>query len=210
MAPPHLGHGWCGFARRGRHFDFTGLIRLRLCIEQSPDLLDPVTTDAIRKEARVADAVEAGGQDVDQEAADELRRGQPHDLHAVAALDPVVFPSEGYCVGIGADEAVVGDRDPVRVAAQVGQHRFGSAEGWLGIHDPFDFAQRCEMCGEGIRIGQPHQMPKNASLPALCNLASPSRNRRRNNRDRTFTGRKNPGRQATQRCRRVTARRPAR
>lgn len=37
------------------------------------------------------DAVKAVRQDVDQEAADELGRGQRHDLLPVAALDPASF-----------------------------------------------------------------------------------------------------------------------
>ena len=91
------------------------LIGCWLRIEQAPDLRDPVTSDAIREEARVSDAVEAGGQNVDQEPADELGRGQAHDLHAVTALDAVILPPEGHGAGIRADEAVVRDRDTVRV-----------------------------------------------------------------------------------------------
>lgn len=77
------------------------------CIEQTPDLRDPVTTDSIGQEPCVADAMEARWQDMDQEPPDELARGQAHDLHPVAALDAVVFPSERNGLGIRADEAVV-------------------------------------------------------------------------------------------------------
>ena len=51
------------------------LLGLRCPIDQEPDLLDPVPADAIGEEACVADAVEAGGQRMGQEAADELARG---------------------------------------------------------------------------------------------------------------------------------------
>lgn len=47
----------------------------RFRIKQTPDLCDPGAADAVGEEAGVADAVEAGGQDMDQEAADELARG---------------------------------------------------------------------------------------------------------------------------------------
>tara|TARA_R110001599_G_C11939302_1_gene630475 strand:+ start:295 stop:648 length:354 start_codon:yes stop_codon:yes gene_type:complete len=82
-------------------------ISIRVYVKQSPDLLDPVAPNAIRKEACVSDTMEAGGQDMDQEPPDELRRGKPHDLHSIAGFDPVVFPPEGYGVCIGANQAVV-------------------------------------------------------------------------------------------------------
>ena len=51
------------------------------------------------------DAIEAVGQDVDEEAANELGGGQPHDLLAVATLDAVVFPTERDGPGVRADQA---------------------------------------------------------------------------------------------------------
>ena len=99
--------------------------------------------------------MEPVGQDVDQEAADELGRGQTHDLLAIAVLDAVVLPSECDGVGIGADEAMVRDGHPMGISAQIGEHGLGAAEGWLGIHNPFGFAERGEPSGEGIR---PHQV----------------------------------------------------
>ena len=44
---------------------------------------------------------------MDQGAADELRRGKPHDLLAIAVLNGLVLPSECDGVGISADETVV-------------------------------------------------------------------------------------------------------
>lgn len=62
-------------------------IRLRCPIDQASDLRDLVAADAVGQETRVVDAVKAGGEDMDQEPANELIRGQPHDLHPVAAAD---------------------------------------------------------------------------------------------------------------------------
>lgn len=42
----------------------------------------------------MADAVEAVGQHVDQEAPDELVGGQPHHLLPVTGLDAVILPAE--------------------------------------------------------------------------------------------------------------------
>ena len=88
----------------------------------------------------MSDAMEPRRQDVDQEPANELVRGKAHGLHPITALDAVVFPLEGDCVGFGADQAVVGDRHTVRVSAQIRQDSLGSAEGWFGIHNPVGFA----------------------------------------------------------------------
>jgi len=112
----------------------------------------------------VADAVEAGRQDMDQEAADELRRVEAHNLHPVTTLDPIVFPAEGHGDAIGADQAVVRDGDAVGIAAEIGQHGFGPAEGWLGIDDPVGFAQRREVGREVIRVCQSHQIAEKAQL----------------------------------------------
>ncbi len=82
------------FISTGGCLFFGHLIRLWLTAEQAPDHRDPVPADAVGEEARVTDAVEAGGQHMDQEAANELIRGQAHGLHAVPALDVVVLPAE--------------------------------------------------------------------------------------------------------------------
>jgi hypothetical protein len=77
----------------------------------------------------MADAVESGGQDVEEEAADELGGHEAHDFLALPALCPVVLPAEGDGVGVGRDEPAVGDRDAVCVARQIGrQYRFEKIE----------------------------------------------------------------------------------
>src|SRR5579864_1894493 len=55
-----------------------------LRIEQLARLRDVVGASSVCEEAVVADAMEAAGQDVDQEAADELVDGERHHLGAVA------------------------------------------------------------------------------------------------------------------------------
>ncbi len=66
---------------------------------------------------------------MDQEPPDELSRGEVHGLHSVSALDAIVFPSEGYGVVIGVDQAVVRDRHPVRVSAEICQTASGPPKG---------------------------------------------------------------------------------
>ena len=71
------------------------------------------------QQAVIPDAVEAVRQDMDQEPANELGRGKPHYLLAVAGFDAVVFPAERHDIGIRADQARIRDGDPVGVAAQL-------------------------------------------------------------------------------------------
>jgi hypothetical protein len=94
----------------------------------------------VGQQAVVADAVEAQGQDVDEEAADELAWRQGHGLVPLAPLGSVVLSLEGDTPVVEPDQAAVGDGDAVGVAGQVGEHRLGSGEGTLGVDYPLDFA----------------------------------------------------------------------
>ena len=49
---------------------------------------------------------------------------------------------------------MVGDDHAVRVAGQVVQHMFGSAEWWLGINDPIFLIERAQKYAEGFLVGQ--------------------------------------------------------
>jgi len=102
----------------------------------------------------VADAVEALGQDVEQEAADELVRRERHGLVAIAPFEPIVLPCEGDAVVVGRDQATVGDRDAVGVARQIGEHGLRSGERSLGVDEPPRRPERGEEGGEGIGVGE--------------------------------------------------------
>lgn len=80
------------------------------------------------------DFLEALGQDVQQEAADEVAERKGHLLLGVAV--GAVAPGEGdAAVGDGAD-AVVGDGDAVGVAPEVVERLLRVARGGLGVDDP--------------------------------------------------------------------------
>lgn len=88
----------------------------------------------------MADAVEAGWQHVDEEAADELAGGQGHDLLSFASLSTIVLPSEGHAFVAECDQSAVGDGDAMGIAREVGEHGFGSAERPLGVDHPLGVA----------------------------------------------------------------------
>src|SRR6185503_13478780 len=68
-----------------------------------------------------------------------------------------VAPAEGDLSALDRDEAAVGDRDPMGIAAEIGLHLVRAAEGWLGVDHPLLVTQRAEAVGEG---GRPRQRGK--------------------------------------------------
>lgn len=77
----------------------------------------------------MAHAMEAVGQDVEEEAPDELVGREANDLVALASPTAVVLPSERDVILIQGEETAVGDGDTMGVAAEIGEHLLGPAEG---------------------------------------------------------------------------------
>ena len=71
----------------------------------------------VGEQSEVADLDEACGQDVEQEAADELDRVEGHD--ATAVVMPGVSPAEAHLSVVEAEQPSVGDGDTVGIAGQV-------------------------------------------------------------------------------------------
>jgi hypothetical protein len=109
-----------------------------------------LTAIAVGKQSEVADLDEAGGQDMEQEAADELDCIELHDAAAVAM--PGVPPAEAHLSVVEAEESSVGDGNPMGVAGQVLQHMLGSSERRLGVDHPLSPAHvpkqsvKCSWC----------------------------------------------------------------
>jgi len=118
----------------------------------------------------VADAVLALRQDMDQDPADELIHLEGHGLVPPGTGDAVTLDAESDALVIHADQAAVGNRHSVRVARQVGQHRLGTGEGLLGIHDPLDLAQRLQEGVEGILVQQVGVIAVELELPGFVQL----------------------------------------
>ena len=93
---------------------------------------------AVGKQSEVTDLDEAGGQDMEQEAADELDRIQAHDAAAVAM--PRVPPAEAHLAVVEAQQPSVGDGDAMRVSGQILQYMFRSTERRLGVDHPLSAA----------------------------------------------------------------------
>src|SRR5712691_5211323 len=120
--------------------------------QERPALGERRRAPAIGEQPEIADADEAAGDDVEQEAAKELFGLELHDLHAITV--GVVAPAEAdAAVGEG-EEPVVGDRDPVRVAPEVGEHVIRAGEGGLAVHDPGLLSQLGDPRAEGRRLSE--------------------------------------------------------
>src|SRR5262249_31985249 len=126
MRPPQHGHaGWLwSVASRSAGW----VLGVGRASEQFASTRDVVGAGGFGQQAVVADAMEALGQDVDEESADELVCGECHALVPISALDTVVLPLEGDAVLVECDQAAIGDGNAVGIAGEIGQHRLGAAE----------------------------------------------------------------------------------
>ncbi len=95
-----------------------GLVLRRRDVQQFAGQSQVLGTAAIGEEPVMADAVEASGQDVEQEASDELSYRQVHGLVQITVFGPVVLPLEGYILVVEGDEAAVGNGDTVGITRQ--------------------------------------------------------------------------------------------
>ena len=60
----------------------------------------------------------------------------------------IVFPTEGNLPLFEREQALIGDGDAVGITTEILQHLARPAEGWLGIDDPFFFAERSQIAAE--------------------------------------------------------------
>ena len=159
----------------------------------------------------VADAVKPLGQDVEQEAPDELVGRERHCAVSRLPVAAVVLVAEGHAALVESDEPAVRDGDAVGVAGEIGEHRLGPGEGRLGVDEPVLLPERREMCGEGLAARAGPRARRRTP-------AGPPRGRRRAATGRAAgTGGTAPAPAAGSRvcsapsaCRRAISRRPAR
>jgi hypothetical protein len=106
-------------------------IRLAESVPAAGEELGP---GSVGQKAVVTDPDKALGEDVEEEAANELTERERLGPGAARA---VVFVAEGDGRVVDMVEPVVGDRDAVGIAGEILQDVLGSLKGRLGIDDPF-------------------------------------------------------------------------
>lgn len=141
--------------------------RRRDDVEECAGDRDVLGAVGVGKEPVVADAVEALGQHVHQEAPDELVRVKPHSLPAARAVDAVVLPAERNGAVVGGNEAAVRDGDPMGVTGEIAQHLLGRRERRLAIDHPLDAPQRRDE-RNFLLSASPAWVLKNVSWLASC------------------------------------------
>ena len=110
----------------------------------------------------MADAVDALGQHVEQEAADELACFQCHGAIALPPIATIILVSEGHAGLVERDQAAVGDGDAVCVARQVGEHGLRPGEGRLGVDERALLAERRQDGGKGLLIAEAEMIAEEA------------------------------------------------
>ena len=120
--------------------------------EQGAGLGGIFGTGGIGEQTVMADAMKAVGQDVKQEAANELLRIECHDAVAGLAFAPVIFPFKADAGAIEGDEARIGDGNAMGIAGEIGEHGIGTGKGTLAIDKPIHTAQGLEELPERVPI----------------------------------------------------------
>jgi hypothetical protein len=103
-------------------------------MEELPTSTDLTPADGVGQEAVVADSDEAAGEHVEKETLEELDRSQSHDLLLVSVS--AVLPAERDLILLHGNQALIGERDPVRVASQVIDNLVRAGHGRLRVDHP--------------------------------------------------------------------------
>ena len=92
---------------------------------------------------------------MDQEATDELVDIESHTLIAHLVFGaPIVLVPEGHPTAVIGDQAAVGERNPVGVAAKVFEHGLGPSERRFDMDIPVEFHQGCQVGDKRLAFGE--------------------------------------------------------
>ena len=104
------------------------------------------------QKAEMADADEARGKHVKQEAAQELLHRKGHQTLLVTMRG--VSPAKGNLAALEGDQAVIGDRHAVGVAAEITENVLRATEGRFAVNHPVLPEQWAEKGRESLRFRQ--------------------------------------------------------
>jgi len=107
---------------------------------------------SIGQEPERADADKTAGQDVEQEAAQELLRGERHFSRLITV--GIILPTESNLIILKSHEAMVGDGHAMSVTGEIAEHMMGTAEGGLGVDDPVLTEQGAQEGAERSLVGK--------------------------------------------------------
>src|SRR6267378_653655 len=92
----------------------------------------------------------------------------------------IILPAEGDTLAVEGQQAVIGNGDAMRVAAQVAEQLGGFAEGWLGVNDPLLSLQSMQQPGKQFPVLESggRAAAVEPSVPARCNPILPFNSKR--------------------------------
>ena len=102
---------------------------------------------SVGQEAKVTYPYIACRQDMKKEPADKLVGLEGHSLLTVMVC--IIAPEEGNLAVADGEDAVITDRDPMSISAEVLKDPVGTIEGWFAIDDPLIIV---EMPQEGFEV----------------------------------------------------------
>src|SRR4029434_9535473 len=88
----------------------------------------------IPEQPRMAQALEAAGEHMEQEAPDELGGWEGHHLDRIAV--PIIAPAEVDDAVLQGHQALIADRNTMRIASEVRHDLLRASKRRLGINDP--------------------------------------------------------------------------
>jgi hypothetical protein len=147
--------GWWGGQQEGSGID----------VEQLAAADDFLLDVAMGEEAEVADTDEAGGQDVEQEAAEELEGVEREDFFDTAVA--VILPAEADTVVFDLEQPMVGDSHAVGIAAEILDDLGRAAKGTLGVDDPAAVGGLVQPAAKGFGMGKAGEIAKERELALL-------------------------------------------
>jgi hypothetical protein len=106
----------------------------------------------VGKESVVTDSLKPAGQNMKQETADEFVSFKRHRF--VLIMMTIVFPTECNLPVVHTQKPVIGNGDAMRIATQVSQDLFWTAEGLFGIHNPLDVSQFGHVLRKSVGAGK--------------------------------------------------------
>ena len=150
----------------------------------------------VGQEAEVADADEAFGEQVQQEATQKLVQRQRHQ--SLLIIMSRVAPAKGDLAIGERDQAVVGDGDAMGVAAQILEHVLGASEGGLAVDHPVLSVEWPQPGSEDLGLSQGGQLAREAELAVLKGRLEAGHELATKPRRNTQMGRKKRGRDRIQ------------
>ena len=125
-------------------------------------------TVAIAEETVIADPLKIAGWDMNEKSPDELLGADCHRL--LLATATIVLPAEADFATVDVEDAVVGNGDAMRIAADIVEDLFWSRKGRLGVDDPIRLAERRQVPLEGALFLQWGQGGEKLQLPGGIGL----------------------------------------